>query len=127
MGASSGLAECGADVVYRRGVRDDDDTERVRVSGSSTPFEAHFFRTILVAEGIDAVVRREALAGLGGLLPFEHCQVEVWVPAKDAERAEALLRVQARTTEADHHCRGCGEANPPGFEICWKCDRVLVA
>lgn len=103
------------------------DVERVRVHRSLTPFEAHFMRTILVAEGIDAVVRQEALAGLGGVLPIDHCLVEVWVPVQDQARAEQLLSAQSAAGSPEHQCRECGEANPPGFEICWKCERVLVA
>ena len=72
-------------------MRHADDTERVRVHRCNTPFEAHFYRTILVAEGIDAVVKREALAGLGGLLPIDHCLVEVWVPV--ADEADLVLGV----------------------------------
>ncbi len=107
-------------------VRSRDDVERVRVHRCQTPFEAHFMRSILVAEGIDAVVRQEALAGLGGVLPLDHCLVEVWVPERDAARAEELLSAQ-NSGAPERQCRECGEANPPGFEICWSCDRVLVA
>lgn len=106
-------------------MRHDDDIERVRVHRCTTPFEAHFYRTILVAEGIDAVVKREALAGLGGVLPLDHCLVEVWVPVADEARAAALLDARA-PPGAELRCRECGELSPPGFEICWQCDRVLV-
>lgn len=98
----------------------------MRVHASLTPFWAHFFRSILGAEGIDAEIRQEEMVGLAGALPVDICLVEVWVKQADEARARTLLEGQPNGT-LEQRCKDCGETNPPGFEICWKCDRVLVA
>lgn len=51
---------------------------------------------------------------------------EVWV-SDDAEgdRALQLIRdLHSQSNVGDSwKCSGCGEMNPPSFEICWKCNR----
>jgi hypothetical protein len=70
--------------------------------------------------------------GLGGEIRGRHMTaleadpVEVWVQARNAQRANEVLReASQRADEANVTCRGCGEKNPANFETCWSCGGVL--
>jgi hypothetical protein len=55
--------------------------------------EGHMAQQLLEAAGIDAELRGGNRAGLGGLIPFEDAQLEVWVSSdrlRDAQRALGL-------------------------------------
>lgn len=91
-----------------------------RVFSSYNAILVHHFRNLLEAEGIETEVRRLALSSAMGELPPAECQAEVWVPARDAERAEAILR-RPPVTGPDWRCVKCGEMSGPQFAQCWKC------
>ena len=70
--------------------------------------------------------------GVGGEIRGRHMTaleadpVEVWVQARNAKRANDVLReASQRADEANVTCRGCGEENPANFETCWSCGGVL--
>ncbi len=70
--------------------------------------------------------------GVGGEIRGRHMAaleaepVEVWVQARNAERANEVLQdMSKRTHEADVACQACGEENPANFETCWSCGAVL--
>ena len=66
-----------------------------RVYSSYDLIAVHHARNLLEAEGIRAEVRNERLSSAMGELPPAECQAEVWVlEARDAQRAERLLRSQ---------------------------------
>jgi len=71
-------------------------------------------------------------AGLGGEIRGRHLPavqatpVEIWVHARNAARANEILReLETRQDEATVRCRACGEECPENFETCWACGAVL--
>ena len=71
-------------------------------------------------------------AGVGGeirgrhLPPVQATPVEIWVQARNAARANEILReLETRKDEATLRCRACGEESPGNFETCWACGAVL--
>ena len=53
--------------------------------------------------------------------------VELVVPAKDAERAVRYLKEQFAAPKArktDWVCSACGEVNGPEFDACWSCEKT---
>lgn len=75
--------------------------------------------------GIEARVMNEHLQGGVGEIPFTHAYPEVWlVEEADAERARTVVREHERAAQqplAPRSCPACGEENPGGFEVCWRC------
>lgn len=90
-----------------------------RIYSSFNRIAAHHARNLLEAEGIRAEVRNEFLSSAMGELPPAECQAEVWVDARDAARAEEILR-RPRPSGPDWMC-SCGERLGPQFTQCWKC------
>ena len=64
-----------------------DPNEPVPVYTTTKPGEAEVVRAVLDAEGIDCKVEGPHQGGLAGVL-----QTRLFVPAKDADRARALLK-----------------------------------
>jgi hypothetical protein len=80
-------------------------------------FEAELVLSALRESGVRATLRAPTLA-----LP------EVWVDAAHRARAaEVLARLEptAAGARALDPCARCGEASPPGFEVCWSCETAL--
>jgi hypothetical protein len=79
----------------------------------------HHAKNLLAAEGIRAVVKNEILSSAMGELPPAECQAELWVNAREAQRAEEIL---SRKTPAgpDWTC-SCGEKLGAQFTQCWRC------
>ncbi|MDH4173445.1 MAG: DUF2007 domain-containing protein [Betaproteobacteria bacterium] len=93
-----------------------------RVYSSYDLIAVHHARNLLEAEGIRAEVRNERLSSAMGELPPAECQAEVWVlEARDAQRAERLLREGARASGPPWSCAGCGERMEAQFTQCWRC------
>jgi len=70
--------------------------------------------------------------GIGGeirgrhLTALEADPVEVWVQARNAQRAnEVLLELASTDPQPVVRCQGCGEESPANFETCWACGAVL--
>ena len=99
-----------------------------RIFVAAHPTEAHVIRGLLESEGIDAVVRGEALFSARGLTPVTPDTLpSVWVvdPA-DAERALALIAgpsAGGAYTGRDRswRCPACNEFVGPEFVVCWQC------
>ncbi len=90
--------------------------------------EAYLLLHRLQDAGIDARVLNEHAQGGLGEIPFTHAYPEVWlVEPGDAERARSIVVGFERreSSAAPVVCRDCGEENPGGFEICWRCGAVL--
>lgn len=90
--------------------------------------DAYLLAHRLVQAGIEVRILNEHAHGGLGELPFTHVYPEVWLlePA-DAARAHAIVaEYEHRAAEAGHRpCRACGEENPAGFELCWRCGAGL--
>jgi hypothetical protein len=91
--------------------------------------QAHLLRDRLARHGIDAHVLNLHVQGAVGELPPEAALPQVWIAdACDRERAREVLAMHeadARRTGPPGFCRGCGEENPAGFELCWRCGAAL--
>lgn len=112
-----------------RGGSIEDDGELRLYRASSLP-EAHLLRTMLEAEGIDAFVKNELLAGAIGELPMMATLPEVWlVRGADESRARSVLDGYRERSKSklgpDVACPACGSDNPSNFELCWKCRKPL--
>src|SRR5262245_22462565 len=100
-----------------------------RVFIAAHPAEAYMVRGLLESEGIEAIVRGEALFSSRGLAPVTADTLpSVWVvdPA-DAEAAEALIAVPRRAgaggarRDRSWRCPACNEFVGPEFVACWRC------
>jgi len=92
-----------------------------RVYSSHNLVLAHHVRNLLESEGIRSEVRNQVLSSAMGELPPAECQAEVWVlNARDADRAEAILRIPAPSGPL-WSCRSCGETLEGQFLQCWNC------
>lgn len=99
-----------------------------RVYSSYDLVAAHHARNLLEAEGIRAEVRNERLSSAMGELPPAECQAEVWVlEARDAARAERLLREGPRASGPPWTCADCSEHMEPQFSQCWRCGALRRA
>ena len=93
------------------------------------PAEAHMVRGLLECEGIEAVVRGEALFSVRGLTPVTSDTLpSVWVlDPSDADAATALIAApRARASAGSRRdrswrCRHCNEFVGPEFVACWQC------
>jgi hypothetical protein len=93
-----------------------------RVFSSHNLQLAHHQKNLLLVEGIRAVLRNEMLSSAMGELPPAECQVELWVAAEDAARAESLLHNAAgMQSDPDWACQACGELSGAQFTQCWRC------
>ncbi len=88
--------------------------------------DAHILLGLLHAEGIDARIFNANAQGGVGEIPFTNAYPEVWiVHESDAARARSIFAAFERpeSSAQSNRCAACGEDNPPGFEICWNCQR----
>lgn len=86
--------------------------------------EAYLLIHRLSHAGIEARVLNEHAVGAVGEIPFLHAFPEVWlVDADDEARARAIVREfeDRRADGPPRPCPSCGEENPGGFELCWRC------
>jgi hypothetical protein len=99
-----------------------------RVYSSHDLVAVHHARNLLEAEGIRAEVRNERLSSAMGELPPAECLAEVWVlEARDAARAERLLREGTQASGPPWACPACGERIEPQFTQCWRCGALRPA
>jgi hypothetical protein len=80
----------------------------------------HHARNLLELAGIRTTMRNEMLSSAMGELPPAECQAEIWVPACEFERAQALLAAEPPPGPA-WICARCGEASEAQFSQCWRC------
>jgi hypothetical protein len=98
-----------------------------RVYNAANLPDAHIVAGVLAEHGIRVRILNANASGAIGELPVDSAAPQLWVTnAADEARAraviEAFLRPQGGAARA---CRGCGEENPPAFEICWNCGAAL--
>lgn len=88
--------------------------------------EAHLVRGYLEANGVEAIVRGDALTSGWGELPADVCSVWIVDDAR-VEQAQALLTdylsgAPARKFSGERWtCVHCGEALEGQFTECWNC------
>ena len=90
--------------------------------------EAHFIKGLLESQGLSALVRGEALAGLAGGIPLADACSSVWILDDDREeQARAVIKdydtgYAAQTVPvAGWRCAKCGQELEPQFTGCWAC------
>jgi hypothetical protein len=96
------------------------------------PAEAHMVRGLLETEGIEAIVRGEALFSSRGLTPVTHDTLpSVWVvDPEDAEDAALIIAAANSGTlpgarrERSWRCPTCNVFVGPEFVACWQCSRA---
>jgi len=81
------------------------------------------------AETLSVALRREGIeTELRGQhrVALEPEYVELWVQARNAERAvEALRRLRTQDEPPEIRCPRCGEESPATFDRCWSCGSTL--
>ena len=90
--------------------------------------EAYLVLHRLQHANIDARIFNEHAHGALGEIPFTHAYPEVWIiEDADLARARAVVEEFQRAPAAGgaRTCRFCGEANPAGFELCWRCGGIF--
>lgn len=88
--------------------------------------EAYLVRGLLAAAGIEARIHNEYALGAGGELPLTEIAPELWIDDdRDLARARRVIEdyEHAATAAVAWRCSACGEENPPGFAVCWRCRR----
>jgi Putative prokaryotic signal transducing protein len=87
-------------------------------------FEAHHWRNLLRAAGIDTFLRNEFVGGAFGELPVDICAPEVWISdTREEARALQLIQEASRPIGTAIWPCPCGEAIEPQFYTCWSCGR----
>lgn len=97
-----------------------------RVYTAENPFDAQLVRDRLEQAGIAARVHGIMLTGGVGELPAD-TRPTVWIADADLyDRARDLIaRFETEGPGGETWtCAGCGEANAPAFEVCWRCGRA---
>lgn len=100
-----------------------------RIYSASNLQEAHLLAGLLRQEGIEAHVLNENAVGGMGEIPFTQTWPEIWLEdERDRSRAEAVIGAFEQRSDSglpSVRCPSCGEENPGGFEICWRCGTAL--
>ena len=107
----------------------------LKVFIAAHPAEAYMVKGLLESEGIEAVVRGEALFSARGLTSVTPDTLpSVWVAdPDDADRALALIAAPRNGGAASGgrdrawRCPTCNEFVGPEFAACWKCGNAEPA
>ena len=102
-------------------------SEWVRVDSARRLMDASLLKLALEAAEIEVRLRGEHLQSIAGEIPLNEAEIELWVPAQEAERARQVLH-ELRTMKIEgppQICPKCDEENPPNFELCWNCQWSL--
>lgn len=90
--------------------------------------EAHFVKGLLESQGLSALVRGEALAGLAGEIPLAETWPIVWILDDGREEEARTVIKDYETGSATHappvsvwRCQKCGQDLEPQFTTCWAC------
>lgn len=94
--------------------------ERTRLVAGGNLLQAHSWKGMLEACGIEVELRGEALLGGIGELPTDLQDVELWVTESQYEAARAQLET-LNTESPQWQCLKCHEMNEGSFELCWHC------
>ncbi len=90
--------------------------------------QATLLKEILIAEGIDCIVRNDQLSSAVGEIPFVECCPELWViDSETYPRAKLLLDAWLnKSAPSDEYwiCKTCGEQVLLHFGACWSCGTI---
>ena len=96
----------------------------VRAFSHPDPAIAYLVHHAMENDGIEALVRNEALGAALGEVPPIAAWTEVWI-ADDARLAEATAIARASMTDAPDGAPpwtcACGETMEAQFGACWQC------
>lgn len=90
--------------------------------------EAYLLLHLLEQADIPARVLNENAQGAVGEIPFIHAWPQVWLlDPGNRSRADRIVAAFERRESSGPAglCPACGEENPPGFELCWRCGGPL--
>jgi len=91
--------------------------------------QASLLKEILVAEGIECLLRNDLLSSAMGEIPFIECSPELWlIDGETYPRAKLLLDAWLQTNgPSDEYwtCPGCGEVVQAHFGACWSCGTIV--
>jgi hypothetical protein len=94
-----------------------------RILRCEHPLQAAHYANVLQAAGFPCEVRRAALYGAVGDIPWQDCAPEIWL-RNDLDEAMArrlLEELSAPNAGEPWHCTVCGEQLEPQFGACWQC------
>ena len=94
--------------------------KRIRNVAGGNLLQAHTWKGLLEACGIEVQLKGEALLGGIGELPVDLQNVELWVPESQYEQAKTQLE-SLNTESPQWQCVQCHEINEDSFELCWQC------
>ncbi len=94
--------------------------ERKCLLAGGNLLQAHTWKGLLQACGIQVELRGEALLGGVGELPVDLQNVELWVNESELKLAQSQLESLA-CDRPQWQCINCHEMNEDSFELCWQC------
>lgn len=101
---------------------------KLHVFGYWDRLQAALLKEILVAEGIDCILRNDQLSSAIGEIPFVECSPELWiVDGETYPRAKLLLDAWLQKnalTDEYWICPNCGEQIQGHFGACWSCGTI---
>ncbi|KFZ37147.1 hypothetical protein HR45_12095 [Shewanella mangrovi] len=92
---------------------------KVLVAGGNL-LQAHTWKGMLEASGIEVELRGEALMGGVGELPVDAQSVQLWVLDSQLDQAQQALAA-LQVEQPQWQCVQCHEYNDASFELCWNC------
>ncbi len=96
-----------------------------RIYQAADLIDAELLAERLRFAGIEVELNQQNQSAALGELPMVY--PEVWIRDEDdLERASALVskhEARSSASQAEWHCKHCGEVNPGSFEACWLCQR----
>jgi hypothetical protein len=94
-----------------------------RILRCDHPLQAEHYANVLRAGGFACEVRRAALYGAVGDIPWHECSPEIWLCNDlDETMARRLLEeLSSPSVGEPWRCAGCGEQLEPQFAACWQC------
>lgn len=89
--------------------------------------QAHLLREALAQAGVDTLILNEHAQGAVGEIPFTHAAPELWLvePQQRCAAEAVIAHYELPVQDGTMRCSHCGEENPAGFAICWKCQGQL--
>ena len=95
----------------------DDNTELIEVWRGNGELEAQLIRSVLECNGIECMLKGEALRLTHGITVNGLGEVKILVKVEDAERAQKLLT----SSESMVECPNCGKTVRLGDRVCPFC------
>ncbi len=87
----------------------------------------YHLKNILEGQGIECMVKNDALSSVVGEIPILVAWPELWVIDSDMEAwAKEIIKRFETDTEQDEvwKCENCGEEHAAQFSDCWNCQNI---